>query len=198
MKIAIIEDDVQLNLLIKKILQKEGFEADSFFDGEEIIKKNQKYDLYLIDLNVPKINGLDLIDLISGRKIVISANINPKIIDTAYSKGIEDFIKKPFIKEEFLHKIYKIFPKEIKIKNFKLKPKERILYKENKIFILTEDETKFLQLFENKELITIEEIKNTINKEGNSLYVFLSKLRKKTGIEFQNIKGLGYKIKDMI
>jgi len=198
MRIAIIEDDIQLNLLIKKILQKEGFEADSFFDGEEIIKKNQKYDLYLIDLNIPKINGLDLIDLINGKTVVISAKIDPKTIDLAYSKGIEDFIKKPFIKEEFLHKIYKIFPKEIKIKNLKLKPKERILYKEDKIFILTEDETKFLQLFENKELVTIEEIKHTINKEGNALYVFLSKLRKKTKIEFQNIKGLGYKIKDMI
>jgi len=196
MKVAIIEDDIELNLLIKKILQKEGFKAESFFDGEEIIKKNQKYDLYLIDLNIPNINGLDLLDLINGKKIVISANITPKTIDLAYSKGIEDFIKKPFIKEEFLHKIYKIFPKEIKIKDFKLKPKERILYKNNQIFILIEDEVKFLQLFENRELITIEEIKTTINKEGNALYVFLSKLRKKIGIEFQNIKGLGYRIKD--
>jgi len=128
--------------------------------------------------------------------LVISANIQPKTIDIAYSKGIEDFIKKPFIKEEFLHKIYKIFPKEIKIKDFILKPSQRILLKNNQIIILNIYETKFLQLFEKKEFVTIEEIKQTINKEGNALYVFLSKLRKKTGIEFQNIKGLGYKIKD--
>jgi len=128
--------------------------------------------------------------------LVISANIQPKTIDIAYSKGIEDFIKKPFIKEEFLHKIYKIFPKQIKIKDFILKPNERILVKNKKITILNKDEVNFLKLFENYEFVTIEKIKTEINKEGNALYVFLSKLRKKTGIEFQNIKGLGYKIKD--
>ena len=154
--------------------------------------------MYLIDLNLPKINGLDLIDLIQGKIIVISANLNPKIIDLSYSKGIEDFIKKPFIKEEFLHKIYKIFPKEIKIGNFTLNLKNRILYKDNKTFILNSDEAKFLALFEQNKIATTDKIKLAINKEGNALYVFISKLRKKTGIEFQNIKGLGYKIKDMI
>jgi len=196
MKIAIIEDDIELNHLIKNILKKEGFEADSFYDGESILDSKTNYDLYIIDLNLPKINGIEVLDLINGKKIVISANIKPKTIDTAYSKGIEDFIKKPFIKEEFLHKIYKIFPKQIKIKNFILKPTQRILLKNNQTIILNTYETKFLQLFEKKEFVTIEEIKQTINKEGNALYVFLSKLRKKTDIEFQNIKGLGYKIKD--
>jgi len=196
MKIAIIEDDIELNHLIKNILKKEGFEADSFYDGESILDSKTNYDLYIIDLNLPKINGIEVLELINGKKIVISANIQPKTIDIAYSKGIEDFIKKPFIKEEFLHKIYKIFPKEIKIKDFILKPTQRILLKNNQIIILNIYETKFLQLFEKKEFVTIEEIKQTINKEGNALYVFLSKLRKKTGIEFQNIKGLGYKIKD--
>jgi len=196
MKIAIIEDDIELNNLIKKILKKEGFEADSFYDGESILNSKVNYNLYIVDLNLPKINGIEILELINGKKIVISANIQPKTIDTAYSKGIEDFIKKPFIKEEFLHKIYKIFPKQIKIKDFILKPTQRILLKNNQTIILNTYETKFLQLFEKKEFVTIEEIKQTINKEGNALYVFLSKLRKKTGIEFQNIKGLGYKIKD--
>ena len=196
MKIAIIEDEKELNLLIKSILEKEGFEVDSFFDGESLLQKDKKYDLYLIDLNLPKVNGLDLLDLINGKKMVISANLNPKIIDKAYLKGIEDFIKKPFIKEEFLHKIYKIFPKKVKIKEYLLMPNERILQKEDKLIILTQDEAKFLSLFAKKDIVTFEEIKNNIQKENNALYVFLSKLKKKTGIDFENIKNLGYKIKD--
>jgi len=194
MKIAVVEDDIELNKIITKTLKKENFEVDSFFDAEELLKSNLNYDLYLIDINLPKINGIDLIDLINGKIIIISAVINPKIIDTAYKKGIEDFIKKPFIKEELLHKIEKIYPKEIKIKNFILKPKERILIND-KIHILTKAERDFLLLFKNKEFVTFEEIESAINKSGNSLYVFLSKLRKKTGIEFENIKDLGYKIK---
>ena len=38
MKIAIIEDDKELNLLIKSILEKEGFEVESFFDGESLLQ----------------------------------------------------------------------------------------------------------------------------------------------------------------
>lgn len=194
MKIAIVEDEIELNKIISKILIQEGYEVDSFFDGESLLNSKENYDLYLIDLNLPKINGIDLIDLITGKIIVISAMISPKIIDTAYSKGIEDFIKKPFIKEELLHKIEKIFPKEIKIKNFILKPKERLLINST-IHILSKTETDFLLLFKNKEFVTLDEIFNTIQKQDNSLYVFLSKLKKKTGIEFENIKGVGYKIK---
>ena len=44
MKIAIIEDDRELNLLIKKILEKEGFEVNSFFEGESLIKQNKNYE----------------------------------------------------------------------------------------------------------------------------------------------------------
>jgi len=195
MKIAIVEDDIELNKLISRILKKEGFEVDSFFNAQEVLKSNLNYDLYLIDINLPKINGLDLIDLINGKIIIISAKTDSKTIDLAYKKGVEDFIKKPFIKEELLHKLNKIFPKEVKIKDFILKPKERILIKD-KTYILTKTERDFLMLFSKKEFATLEEIESAINKRDNSLYVFLSKFKKKTGIEFENIKGFGYKIKE--
>jgi DNA-binding response OmpR family regulator len=194
MKIAVIEDDIELNNLIAKILKNEGFEVDSFYDGESA-KDLNGYDLYLIDLNLPKINGLDLLDIINGKKLVISANINPNIVAQTYEKGIEDYIKKPFVKEEFLHKIYKILPKEIKINNYILKPDENILIKGSEIIKLTPDESKFLKLFSNKDLATQTDIFNTIEKDGNAFYVFLSKLKKKTGLEFENIRGCGYKIK---
>jgi hypothetical protein len=82
----------------------------------------------------------------------------------------------------------------LKIKNFIFNSKKNVLYKNNKKFILTRDKIKFLKLFFQKEIATLEEIKHTINKEGNALYVFLSKLKKKTGIKLKNIKGLRYQI----
>jgi DNA-binding response OmpR family regulator len=195
MKIAIVEDDKELNKLISKILQQNGYEVKSFFDGEEVIKSNLDFDLYLIDINLPKINGLDLIDLINGNIIVISANINGRIIDSAYNKGIIDYIKKPFVKEELLHKLDKFFPKKHDFYGYELKLKERLLIKNKQTIILTKTELDFLSLFLKKDFATFDEIYNKIEKKENALYVFISKLKKKTGIEFENIKNSGYKIK---
>jgi DNA-binding response OmpR family regulator len=196
MKIAIVEDDKELNKLITKILNKEGYNAHSFFDGEEILNSKLDFDLYLIDINLPKINGLDLIDLINGNILIISANTNGKIIDKVYKKGVIDYIKKPFVKEELLHKINRIHPKELNFYGYILRPKERLLIKENQTSILTKKELDFLLLFSNTEFVSLEEIYNKISKKNNAFYVFLSKLKKKTGLEFENLKNLGYKIKE--
>ncbi|MEO1923266.1 MAG: response regulator, partial [Nautiliaceae bacterium] len=67
MKIALVEDNIELNKIITKTLKKENFEVDSFFDTKELLKSNLNYDLYLIDINLPKINGIDLIDLINEK-----------------------------------------------------------------------------------------------------------------------------------
>ena len=54
---------------IKNILEKEEYyEVDSFFDGESVFETNNIYDLYLIDINIPKIDGLKLIDFYQIKK----------------------------------------------------------------------------------------------------------------------------------
>ncbi|WP_456488805.1 response regulator transcription factor [Caminibacter pacificus] len=193
MKIAVIEDDKELNRLITKALTNEGYEVESFFDGESVL--GEKFDLYLLDLDIPKISGIELIDLLNAPIIIISANTKGEIIDLAFKKGVVDYIKKPFIKEELLNKLKRFFPKEIKIKEYIFNPKKRLLIKNNDTILLTKDETKFLSLFINKDFATLDEIYATIEKSDNALYIFLSRLKKKTKIEFENIKGYGYKIK---
>jgi len=193
MRIAVVEDDKELNHLITKTLNQNGYEAFSFYDGESVLK--EKFDLYLIDINIPKINGIELIDYIDAPVIIISANTKGEVIDLAYKKGIVDYIKKPFIKEELLNKLKRLYPTDIKINNYIFKPEKRVLIKDNEIILLTKDEAKFLTLFSNKEFATLEDIYKAIEKSDNALYVFLSRLKKKTGLEFENIKGFGYKLK---
>ena len=194
MRIAVVEDDRELNHLITKTLNQNGFEAHSFYDGESVL--NEKFDLYLIDINIPKINGIELIDYVNAPVIIISANTKGEVIDLAYKKGVVDYIKKPFIKEELLNKLNRLFPKDIKIKDFVFKPKERLLINDKETILLTKDETKFLTLFIDKDFVTLDEIYSAIEKSDNALYVFLSRLKKKSGIEFENIKGYGYKLKN--
>ena len=52
-----------------------------------------------------------------------------------------------------------------------------------------------MSLFIDKDFVTLDEIYSAIEKSDNALYVFLSRLKKKSGIEFENIKGFGYKLK---
>ena len=50
-------------------------------------------------------------------------------------------------------------------------------------------------LFTKKEFASLDEIYQAIEKEGGALYTFLSRLKNKTRLEFENIKGLGYRLK---
>jgi len=181
MKIAIVEDDLILAKTIKEFLK--TYEVDIFTSSKNL---TDNYDLYLIDINLPDINGLELIELFKHKKVlIISGNITPNNINLAYQKGAIDFIKKPFFKEELLNKIELLFPKilEIKYHNIDLSTTP-----------LTSKEIKFLELFKNKDIASFDEIYEAIQKEGNSLYIFVSRLKKKINIPFKNLREIGYQI----
>ena len=63
-KILVLEDDELFASTVEDFLSDEGFEVDIAFDGEECLELNFKknYDLYIFDINVPKINGLELLE----------------------------------------------------------------------------------------------------------------------------------------
>lgn len=188
MQIAVVEDDVALNMSIENILN--DYNVDIYFDGNSILNTNKSYDLYIIDINLPDISGLELIDKLNGKIIIISANITSENIHTAYTKGAVDFIKKPFFKEELLHKINILFPNQIKLG-------DHLLDIENCTFDdikLSKSEIKFLELFKDKHIVGFDEIYLAIEKTDTALYSFISRLRKKININFENIKGIGYKI----
>ena len=62
-KILLLEDDELFSESIEDFLDDEGFSIDCAKDGEEALELNysNNYDLYLLDINVPKINGLELL-----------------------------------------------------------------------------------------------------------------------------------------
>jgi len=184
MKIAIVEDDKALNHSIKNVLK--DYNVTQFFDANV----KGEFDLWIVDINLQKENGLDILPFLNGKKIVITASINLDYIKKAYKNGADDFIRKPFFPEELLYKIEKLLPKTITIKN-------HILDVKNQTFDnikLSKKEVLFLTLFQNKDFATFEEIKEKIDKTDNSLYIFVSRLKKKIPLDFQNIKKEGYKL----
>lgn len=103
MKVLIIEDDVQLSIAISEFFKIKEWDIVSAKDGLDAIDKidNGIFDLYIIDINIPRINGLDLLKHIRKTDldtpvIIITASLEIQNFATAFENGCSEYIKKPF------------------------------------------------------------------------------------------------------
>ena len=143
MKILLLEDDIALNKSIYDALVYSGYSVDTFFDGNDVIDNlNSIYDLYIMDINVPNISGLELLNLIHNQTcqskiIMISANTDINIIKNAYNLGCIDYLKKPFHLEELRIKIDMLFSNSNSLlEELKLKPDSNLSKKEKRFLTL--------------------------------------------------------------
>jgi len=103
MHVLIIEDDNQLNTAICNFCEIKGFHVASETDGLKAIETidSKTFDLYIIDINIPGMNGLDLLHYIRTTDIdtpiiIITASLEVKNFSTAFENGCSEYIKKPF------------------------------------------------------------------------------------------------------
>ena len=100
-RILIVEDEPAISGLIKMNLKRSGYNCDCAFDGEQaadLISKNV-YDLILLDIMLPKINGYELIEYIRPLEIPVifltaKGDLNERV--KGLKLGAEDYIVKPF------------------------------------------------------------------------------------------------------
>ncbi|CAA6825472.1 MAG: Two-component system response regulator [uncultured Sulfurovum sp.] len=111
MKVLLLEDEIMLQGAIVEYLEDTGYIVEAFEDGEEAYKhiKENSYDLFIFDINVPTLDGLSLLDKLQKDKyfiptVFISAITEIEQISQAYELGCYDYLKKPFhLKELSLH-----------------------------------------------------------------------------------------------
>lgn len=115
MKILLLEDDQLLNEAITKFLTIKGHTVQAFRDGVSALDslKEVSFDLLVLDINVPNINGLTLLEMLHEDKIQIPAIFISAIIDIddisrAFTLGCHDYLKKPFHLKELEIRIDKI------------------------------------------------------------------------------------------
>ena len=89
MKILLVEDNLQLNKALTTLLKRNSYVVDSAFDGEEalIFLKDYQYDVIVLDIMLPKIDGLEVL------KRARSNNIETPIILLTAKSTVEDKIK---------------------------------------------------------------------------------------------------------
>ena len=194
MKIFLLEDDYSLNEAIKEIIQLENHIVDNFYDGDVAFNNiSNDYDLYILDINIPNMNGLEVLKNIKNKNpktkvLIISANINIDLIREAYILGCDDYIKKPFDLEELIFKInrYEKKNKLIYLEEnivFNLLNKELLI--DGNILELTKNEKNLLFLLvENLGLkVSYEQIENFVyqgeSKSSDAIRSLIKRIRKK-------------------
>jgi len=111
MNILLLEDEVMLQSAIAEYLQMHNHRVDAFVDGAEALAAvlQGRYDLLILDINVPSVDGLSLLEKLNAAKVAVpaiftSAQTDIEEISRAYELGCFDYLKKPFhLKELMLH-----------------------------------------------------------------------------------------------
>lgn len=218
MKIFLLEDDFELNKIIKSLLEERGFFVDTALDGYKAIDMviQNVYDIYILDINVPGFDGHQVLERIRKEYetlpvIIISAALDIDNIKKSYDLGCNDYLKKPFeIEELLLHIKYLIkttFNSDIDRDIIDLKYgftfnlQNQNLYKHNHEITLTNKEKLLLTLL-------IQNMNKTVTNQMIHEYVWdgkelesvtirsiIHKLQKKlkNGM-IVNIRGVGYKL----
>jgi DNA-binding response OmpR family regulator len=165
MKILLLEDTLSLNKAITQILDINGHEVLSFTDGQEAMNNITSHiDLYLLDITVPNINGLELLTMIKNynqysKVIIMSADTSINTLSLAYKNGCIDFLKKPFDVKEL----------QLKISRFAIVQNELLssIKFRDSINSLTLKEKKLLELLVNNrnEIVSMEEIEEFVYAE---------------------------------
>jgi len=207
LKILLLEDDLLLGETLEEMLKEAHYEVHWVKDGEEAAEATFEtvYDLYLLDINVPKINGLKLLEELreagdDTRVIFISALSDIASISKGFHLGAEDYLKKPFFPEELMIRIEAKFAglsKPIVHGAIRFNPQNNEVYKENHLITLGDVQLPLLRFF-------IQNIGKTLLKESlfdlmehpsdSALRVAINKLKNTTGWEIQNIRSVGYRL----
>lgn len=223
MKILLIEDEPELRKGIKNYLHQEGYlveSANDFIQASEKVS-NYQYDCVLVDITLPKGNGLEIIKKLKHQNskagiIIISAknSLDDKIY--GLDLGADDYLPKPFDLAELNSRIKAVIRrksfegnKSIVINEITIIPEERSVKVNNESVLLTAKEFDLLLFFiTNKNRVVS---KNTIAEHlwgddsdqmdsHDFIYVHLRNLRKKLSdkgcIDYvQTIYGIGYNFK---
>jgi DNA-binding response OmpR family regulator len=206
-KILLLEDDPNLSKSLIKYLRFNGFIVDWAKNGEEAIELSydNNYDLYLFDINVPLINGIDLLGQLREAEdftptIIISALVDIDSITKGFIAGADDYVKKPFDPEELLIRIKaktSSLKNRLKFRDFEVDLQTHdIFFKGEKLHLGDVQKRLLTSLIKNyPNPSTQEELIELLDKPSNlALRVNISKLKKALDIDIKSVRGVGYKI----
>ena len=214
--ILIIEDEKNISNLLKLELTHENYDFDPAFDGESGLNKalNQDYELILLDLMLPRINGIEVCRQLRLKKQtpIIMLTARDEVMDkvNGLQVGADDYLAKPFAMEELLARINALL-RRVSNQNKSLKYKygeieidvinHHVKFKDETITLTTTEFDLLSLLVQNGgNIVTKNDILNKVwgyekNVSTNVVEVYIRYLRNKlAGINIETIRGIGYRL----
>lgn len=222
MRILVVEDEKNLNILLSEVLTDEGYSVDSCFDGEEALDYvvGAKYDVIVMDIMMPKLDGLTCVERIRAKGIstpVVFLTARSSIEDRV--KGLETgadyYLVKPFEFDELIAVIRAMTRKYsdnktnvLTVGDLTLNMSTKIVNRGGKDIILSAKEYALLEyMIRNKGVVLSREmIENNLwnyDYDGgtNVIDVYIGYLRKKIDVGFDKklintVWGVGWIVKE--
>ena len=215
MKILLLEDDKLLGDAIAKFLTIDGHSIHTYRDGQSALDAfdESTFDLLILDINVPNINGLALLEKLHNDKIeiptiFISAIIDIDDISRAFDLGCYDYLKKPFHLKELSLRINKILqsryvPKEhLRLShNYSYEMDSSTLRFNNEVQILTSRQTQIIELLASNRSRIVnydmfrDNVWNDLDIDNATIRAEINRLKKGLKDDFiSNVRTIGYMI----
>jgi two-component system, OmpR family, response regulator len=216
MRILVVEDEASLAKQLKSSIAEAGYAVDHAADGEraDFLAQTEQYDAMILDLGLPKIDGLTLL-----RKWRDTGLVTPVLVLTArgswYEKvqgidgGADDYVSKPFRLEEVLARLRALMRRasghvtpELRAGSVMLDQRRARVTLDGAPVKLTSHEFRVLSYLMHQrgrvvsQAELIEHIyKQDFDRDSNTVEVFIARLRRKLGASLiETARGLGYRI----
>lgn len=224
MKLLVVEDEILLQKIISKGLKKLGYAVDSAYDGEEALELIyvNDYDLVVLDLNLPKLDGLEVLRRIRQtnnelRVLILSARAEVEDRILGLDSGANDYLIKPFDFNELearirclLRRNFIQIPKIINESNMEVDTGKKIVKVGGENVQLTKKEYSILEylLINKGTVISAEKLMEKVWDSDMDLFsttlkFHMSSLKKKLSNAgcislIKNLRGVGYIIEEEV
>ncbi|MCW8896049.1 response regulator transcription factor [Sulfurimonas sp.] len=213
-KVLLLEDDLLFAETLVDLLEDSDFEVTHAPNGQSALDTtySQKFDLYLLDINVPLIDGITLLKELREANdntptIFLTSHKDKEVLKNSFVSGADDFITKPFDSDELFFRINALL-------------KRVNLNKIECIGLLCHDDTHKRILFDNEELelskkeyelllLLMQHVNSTVPKElildelwaigetgsDGAIRVYINRIKQLLPqMSIENIRGVGYKL----
>jgi len=213
-KLLLLEDDSLFGETLSDLLEEDGYKVSHFLNGQDALDAtfDTRYDVYLLDINVPLLDGVSLLSALRGADdntpaIFLTSHKDKEMLTKGFLSGADDYLRKPFDNDELLLRLQAVLKrsKKYKLQNigaFTHDTVHKSISYKDKLIKLSKKEYELLVILINnanqnvtKELIIDELWSAGEGGSDGAIRVYINRLKQLLPeSKFENIRGVGYKL----